>query len=339
MEDEAEARRDRARLTQYIPDHLLNPPSSKTRLNPMVIAIARDVSAYGRRKLHGELTRLLPGLFITLDVDAPYGIDSVAMQTVLDSQCSIIMPVDAGLTRLSRGNFLTRLELTVKSLYPVPSVVLALGDEWNRGGYDGEHSFGVHPLDLKVMKDGDIKSALESNAKVLHEMLSDKAVYSRMQSLSTSTWPPNTELTVVLEALYILQAHPDDDSFLSQDRTRVENLAAVSWRLTSKLLAEPQQLVALLKSMRRGAYSMLRLECILDYTLRGEWPVKNGNSRRSDRVLHLVASYVEQWMASERGTLDRGGTPLALLTRGAMKVLIIALTLLPSLLFLPLIPS
>jgi hypothetical protein len=318
-EDEQEAKRDRARLTQYIPDSLLH-LHSKTRLSPMVVVISRDVSLFARMKLHAELTRLLPGLFITLDVNAPYGIDQSAMQIALDSRCSMIMLADAGLTRLSRGNFMTRLELVVNGLYPVPTVVLALGDEGNRrgDGNDRDGVYGVHLHDLEVMKDGDIKGTLEAKARGVSEMLSNKQVYQRMQALSTEIWPPNPELALVLEALYVLQSHHTDDSYICQDRS---NISTITWRLTSQLLAEPAQLASLLKSMRRGEYTLRRCETLLDYTLRSDWPRRGGSMRQMDQVLDLVSSYIEDWIVCERGTLERGGAPLPLLTKNARKML------------------
>ena len=40
----------------------------------------RDIPAYAKRKLHEELTRLLPGVFITLDFTHGHGVDTAAMQ-------------------------------------------------------------------------------------------------------------------------------------------------------------------------------------------------------------------------------------------------------------------
>jgi hypothetical protein len=284
----------------------------------MVICISKDVPAFSQRKLHEELTRLLPGLFITLEVDAPYGIDRASMQAVLTAGSSIIMSVDAGLTRLSRVNFMTRLELVVQSLYPTPGVVLALGDEGNRGGYDGDHLYGVHVHHLDVMRDGDVKRALENKARGVNQMICDSKVYRRMQALSTEIWPPNSELAVVLEALYIVQTCPDDDCFVNRNTST--DISATTWKLTSQLLLEPYQLVALLKSLSRGSCTLARVENLLDYTLRRDWPVQGGEMRRGDKVLDIIASYVEDWIVCERGTLDRGGPPLPMLTKSAMKI-------------------
>lgn len=318
VEDEEEARREKARLTQYVPDHLLQPIIPNSRLNPMVICISKDVPAFSQRKLLEELTRLLPGLFVTLEVDAPYGIDRASMQAVLTAGSSIIMSVDAGLTRLSRVNFITRLELVVQSLYPTPGVVLALGDEGNRGGYDGDHLYGVHVHHLDVMRDGDVKRALENKARGINQMICDSKVYRRMQALSTEIWPPNSELAVVLEALYILQTCPDDDCFINRNVST--DISAITWKLTSQLLSEPYQLVALLKSLSRGSYTLARVENLLDYTHRRDWPVQGGEMRHGDKVLDIIASYVEDWIVCERGTLDRGGPPLPMVTKSAMKI-------------------
>ena len=62
--------------------------------------------------------------------------------------------------------------MSVKSLFPVPSVVLVLASEDNRLGAEGCHTFGVHSYDLQAMADGDIKVALEGMAHALHQIRS-----------------------------------------------------------------------------------------------------------------------------------------------------------------------
>ena len=58
---------------------------SITRPRPVVIALSRDLSAYSKRNIHQEVTRLMPGLFISLSSTANMGIDIHSMQQVLDS--------------------------------------------------------------------------------------------------------------------------------------------------------------------------------------------------------------------------------------------------------------
>ena len=62
--------------------------------------------------------------------------------------------------------------MSVKSLIPVPSVVLVLASEENRMGAEGCLTFGVHSHDLQAMADGDIKSALEGMAHTIHQIKS-----------------------------------------------------------------------------------------------------------------------------------------------------------------------
>ena len=314
-EDAIEAHAEKLRVTQhiYIPEYLLHPIDSNRRVRPIVIALSRDVSAYSKKRLHSDLIRLLPGLFVTLDDSALYGVNRASMQAVLSSNCSIIMMVDPGLTRLHRNNFLARLSLVVHSLSPVPTVALVLGNEGNCKGYDGDYSLGVGPTDMQAMGDGDIKEKLECNSRARHAMMTDKNIYRSMQALSTLVRAPSSEWDIVLKALYTLQEHPDDDRNLAQQTINI------SWRMTCGLLSEPLQLSGRLKNTRRGAYSLTRLEWILDLTLQKKWPPKGCSSRQEDSVLDLIAGYVEDWMAVERWTMDRGGSPPPMLSRSAMR--------------------
>ena len=173
------------RLKRFVPDQLLVVPPLKHRLNPVIIALARDIPAYAKRKLHEELTRLLPGVFITLDFTHGHGVDTAAMQSVLDAQRSVVMSVEPGLTRDTRSSFLKKLDVSVKSLFPFPSVVLVLASEDNRMGSEGNHTFGVHSYDLQAMADGDIKIALEGMAHAVHQIKSRPEIQVRGGAIPT----------------------------------------------------------------------------------------------------------------------------------------------------------
>ena len=101
-EDEKEARRNLVRLQQYLPDHLVTPPSGTIRCTPAVIALSRDLPAYAKQKILEEVMRLMPGRFEVLDIEAYFGVDAVAMQAVLAAKKSVLMHVDAGITKVRR---------------------------------------------------------------------------------------------------------------------------------------------------------------------------------------------------------------------------------------------
>ena len=46
--------------------------------------------------------RLMPGRFEVLDIEAYFGVDAVAMQAVLAAKKSVLMHVDAGITKVRR---------------------------------------------------------------------------------------------------------------------------------------------------------------------------------------------------------------------------------------------
>ena len=114
-EDEKEAKRNLLRLQQSLPDHLVTPPSAKKRITPVVIALSRDVPAYAKDKIVQEVMRLMPGRFDVLDIEEYFGVDTVAMQQVLVAKKSVLMHVDAGITKVSRFH---------PDPYPIPYPVL-----------------------------------------------------------------------------------------------------------------------------------------------------------------------------------------------------------------------
>jgi len=94
--------------------------------------------------LHDEVKRLLPGHFITVDnPDAAFGVDAAAIQHALNARKSVLVHVDAGMTKVSRSTFLRKLRVTSRAMYPVPNVVLVVADDWNRTGGEACVMYGV----------------------------------------------------------------------------------------------------------------------------------------------------------------------------------------------------
>ena len=61
-------------------------------------------------------------------------------------------------------------------MFPVPNVVLVVGDDWNRCCAEGGGYYGVSARDRAIMKDGDVKYACENLAYVLHRLSESKEV-------------------------------------------------------------------------------------------------------------------------------------------------------------------
>ena len=61
-------------------------------------------------------------------------------------------------------------------MFPVPNVVLVLGDDWNRCCAAGGGYYGVSERDRTIMKDGDVKDACENMSYVLHRLTTSKEV-------------------------------------------------------------------------------------------------------------------------------------------------------------------
>ena len=66
--------------------------------------------------------RLMPGRFVVLDIEEYFGVDAVAMQEALVAKKSVLMHVDAGITKVRRNipqhpERLTCLIITLTQLY------------------------------------------------------------------------------------------------------------------------------------------------------------------------------------------------------------------------------
>lgn len=310
FEDEKEAVSERLKVKQFLPDSVNKPHMKRPR--PVVVALARDLPGYIKKRIHSEILKLMPGLFITLDTEKNTGLDVKSMQAVLDSGHSIIMSVDHGLTRLTRLNFIKNFDMCIHALIPNPFVVLAMGDEANRRVASGDPYFGVYKSDLNIMKDCDIKSSLEGMGMVIYEMQREEVAH-HFQMTGSQIKPSSLSLVLVLEAIFVLLSTTDDS--VSPDTAQ----AAASWRVTHTILLEPLRFAKKLKEIRRGRSSLRKCECLNQYLLHPHWPEKNSTLRSTDPTLNLLAVFCETWLVCEKKTIERGGMPKQGVSKAAMK--------------------
>ncbi len=311
-EDEAEARTERLKHKQYLPDSVLL--VTKPRPRPVVLALARDLPLFVKQRIHREVTRIMPGLFVTVDHCANMGIDFHSMQTVLDAGKCVLMYVDHGLTRVTRDSFLQNLEINVKALVPSPVVALAIGDELNqRGGCgDGEWFHGVDKADLAILRDGGLKASLESMSWVAHQ-ISKPEIRALLQNRASELVPQSKSFVFVMEALFVVLS--GEDSHKSPD----EGFAAVTWRATRRLLIEPRNIASAMLKYRRGGATLHTVEVLRKYLAHALWPEPFGAERSVDVATNLFALFVEHWTASERASMLGDGVPLQALTKSSMR--------------------
>lgn len=305
-EDDKEAKLVRAKAKQFLPELFFT--NVKARPRPVIVALSRDIPGYAKTRMHNEITKLMPGIFVSLDVDENMGLDADLMQKILDSQHSIIMTVDVGLTRFTRDNFIKNFDMTVKGLIPVPFTAIAFGDESNKMSSSGGAYFGASKRDIILMRDREIKAHLEAMSWALSEM-SKPEIIQQMQVQAHEILPSSPSLVLVLEALLVCLAVKDD--FFSPD----SGITPGSWHLTQRILAEPRAMVAQLRAKPRGQFTLRRCECLNQYLKHRHWPLPGSAARSDDAVLNLLALYVERLTLCEKETLTRGG-PSPPLTKG-----------------------
>jgi hypothetical protein len=306
-EDDEQAKEERLKRLQFIPDQAINHEHPE-RPRPTVIAIGRDLPAHSKNKIREEVTKLMPGLFVFLDHDKNMGLDILAMQSVLDAKKCIMMMVDQGQTRQSRSNFVKSFEVTLRALIPNPSVIMLVGDDKNsRGGTD---HYGTEKHDLARMRDRDIKVAMEGMAWVTRQIES-KEVQRVMTLRSKLVEPPSGSFVHVGEAFFCVQSQIDSI------RLPDPNFIAMSWRFVSRLMGNPQKIADSLRELKRGASSLKFCQCVKEYLNNPMWPDSRSKARQDDPLLHMMALFVELFIQAERATLDCGGTPVTVLSKGS----------------------
>lgn len=330
QEDEREAVLERVKKLQFVSDDILKAPKKRPR--PVIVALSRDLPGSVQLHLHQEITRELPGVFVTLNETSHCGFNVRDMQTILDADKSIILYVDPGLTRVSRQSFIEIVEISIKTLIPRPFLILALGDEKNKSFVPRYPHCGVPKSDLQILRDGDIKACLEILSITLDE-LSSFPFLQEMRALSIQMNPPSLEMLLVLEAVFILhsiviefpgaslKALENGSPLTPLLRSPTHAVAAISWRVTHLFLSQPETFLQSLRSLSRGILgkNLMLLECMHQYISHPRWPLNNDPQRLSQGLLHNLAKFVEEWALCERLTVERGGLPSSLLTKSTLK--------------------
>lgn len=310
MVDEALQRQGNGESAPFVPIELLEHITPRPR--PVVVALSRDLPQYVSKRIHQQVTALIPGLFVTLDVDRKMGFDVRAMQKVLDARKSIIMYVDIGLTKSSRATFLKTLSKCTKGLVPTPFITLAVGDEQNQRTAYGDPHFGIAKEDIRKMLDGDIKLCLENMGYAMQEM--GKLEHGQtLAAYCARLEPPSLPFLVVCEALYALQS--EDEVFFNSERIAMP----MSWRALKPMMNHLSAFVNTFRNIKRGKASARRADVLSCYTQHHLWPGRTSDCRIEDPLLNAMAYYVEEYTKCEMLTRQRGGAPVHPLTRGSMK--------------------
>ena len=310
LEDEKEAQEERFAKQMFVAHKVLF--DAPTRKRPVIIAFSRDVPGFTKEKIISEITSHIPGLFVRLDEDHNMGIDVHAMQEVFDAKKCIIMSVDHGLTATTRTNFVKNFDFISRCLVPQPYSIFVTGEDGNMRHPTGDPKFGVNRRDMSLLRDADIKLSLEKMAYIRQALLTED-IRRRMELRANMILPPSPAYIVVLEAMYIAQA--DHTRFQQPDK----NISAISFRATQAILQDAYYLKERLEKMKRGKADFKLCDILKNYVSHYSWPTTAHPERKSDPLLSLLATYVEEWTNSEILTLERGGVPDASLFKNSMK--------------------
>lgn len=165
---------------------------------------------------------------------------------------------------------------------------------------------------LLLFQDGDIKVCLEGMAWAIDEISKpDFAV--GLQRHCAQILAPSPSFLIVAEALFVLQS--GNDKFFSPEKT----LTPFSWRAMQRFLASPTTLVSNLRTISRGTSTPELCEVLRHYIKNIHWPMEDTEFRKSNRIMHVMAYFVESFVQCETMTRVRGGAPFTPLSRGAMK--------------------
>jgi len=310
-EDDEQAKLERLKKIQFIPDTAMY-HDHPLRPRPVIIALGRDLPEHCKNKMLAEVRKLMPGLFVFLDCPKNMGLDIQDMQNCLDAKKCIIMMVDQGLTRSSRLNFLKSFAVTVKALIPNPFVVMCVGHEKNVRTTSNSH-YGTAKQDIQLLRDCDIKVALEGMAWVIKEIKEPK-MQKLITQRSTLIEAPSKSFVNVCEALFCLIHGVDGGEVHAPEVT----LTAMSWRFTSQSLADPEKLAEKLRDVPRGKSNIRFVQALQEYIHGQNWPAPMSTTRQVDPLMHMLALFVELFVAAEKCTLERGGMPAQALSRGSM---------------------
>ena len=288
-EDEREAKLEQRKRLQFVPDDILK--DSPRQQRPLLAIFSRDLSASAKSEANQSLTSLFPAKFLCIDSETSLGLDVTAIQAVFDTGCWVIASADVGLTKLTRETFLYTLSIVVKSLVPVPMVIIAIGGE--------ESTESPSLVDLQRMSDHRLKSLLLQRFGIL-ESLELREMQVDMVHRSSLRSPVSKGYIPVLEALAILISDFRDV------KGPQNSVSAVSWNASKILLAYPKELLLKLRNMQRGQQAADVVHVMHRYMNFASWP--NSLERTEDKLLHALASFVEVWAEMSARTDNGGGT-------------------------------
>jgi hypothetical protein len=143
--------------------------------------------------------------------------------------------------------------------------------------------------------------------------LRNPEISSLMQVKATDLVPSSASLVVVMEAIFVILSD-SDEIFVPET-----SIATISWRISQNLLCDPQSLTKRLREIKRGSFNLQRCETLHQYLLNRHWPQEQDNIRLEDKVLNLLALYVEKFYFSEKTTAENGGCPVSSISKSSMK--------------------
>lgn len=307
LEDDSEAKLERFAKLLYVSRKILD--EVPKRKHPLIVAFTCDVPYNIKRTLISKIHDSVPNFFEEIPPNRNMGIDIVELQKRMQHNQSVIVTVDHGLTQITRSNFIKNYNMVWNSLSHEPITVFIQGDELNQRTPIHDPRYGVYHHDIEHMRDYDIKYALENISYITKRFLQPH-IKKKMSSMYSSISYPSFAYVIVLEALYIVQSK--NNEYNIPDR----NITKVSYNRSKILLMDSYILYQRLMSLKRGQSDYYLCQIIQYYLKHQHWPKQPHKERKEDELLHLLASFVEEWVKREILTYQRGGMP----TQGDLKL-------------------
>jgi hypothetical protein len=325
-------------LQKTLPNFFIEIPYDKTNSSPTTTSSSSS-------SLIGEdmVTNITPATnthTTLLPQEMNMGINIVEIQKALKQNKSVILTVDHGLTQITRANFIKNFNMVWRSLPHEPLTIFLQGDELNQRTPIHDPRYGVYHRDIELMRDYRIKYGLEKLSYLTKRFL-QQHIKRRMATLYSSPGYPSYAFVIVLEALYIVQqqagathnnnhhtnngtnshnngsggkSHSSCSSHTNGEMRESYNIpelkmTKLSYNRSKILLMDPYLLYHRLLTLKRGQSSYYLCQIIRYYLQHPYWPTQPHHERKEDELLHLLASYLEEWNNCEILTYQKGGLP------------------------------